>query len=73
MRRSVSPSYVSKRSCASVTFPIDFDIFSPLTVTNPLCTQYLEKEARSSGFPCAQQLWAISFSWCGNFKSAPPP
>src|SRR5579863_633940 len=48
--------------------PRDFDIFSSFTRTNPLCIHTLTK-----GVPQAAQDCAISFSWCGNFKSSPPP
>ncbi len=51
----------------STELPSDFDIFSPLMVTQPLCTQY---RANSSPKPRA---WAISFSWCGKIRSMPPP
>src|SRR4051794_8492867 len=48
-------------------FPRDFDILSPLRVTQALCTQYF---ANSSPKALA---WAISFSWCGKIRSIPPP
>ncbi|MNT36702.1 hypothetical protein D3C72_1728030 [compost metagenome] len=44
------------------------DIFSLSTRTKPLCTQNLAR-----GLPLAPSLWAISFSWCGNCRSMPPP
>src|SRR5712691_3553612 len=47
----------------------DFDIFSPSTCKNPLCIQ-----KRANGAPlCAHSDCAISFSWCGNKRSMPPP
>jgi hypothetical protein len=42
-------------------------IFSPATPTSPLCSQYLAKP-----YP-APRACAISFSWCGNTRSSPPP
>src|SRR6478736_2400727 len=48
-------------------FPRDFDILSPLRVTQPLCTQYFAKSSPKA------LAWAISFSWCGKIRSMPPP
>ena len=48
--------------------PSDFDIFSSSTRTKPLCIQSF-----ANGASQAAQLWAISFSWCGNLRSMPPP
>ena len=48
--------------------PSDLDIFSLSTLMKPLCIQTCE-----NGLPVAPSLWAISFSWCGNCRSAPPP
>ena len=45
-----------------------FDIFSVFTLTKPLCIQTF-----TNGVPQAAQLCAISFSWCGNLRSMPPP
>src|SRR5512135_1340716 len=49
-------------------FPRDFDIFSPFIVTIPTCIQILAKLMPENASDCA-----ISFSWCGNIKSRPPP
>ena len=46
-----------------------FDIFSPSTCRKPLCIQTFAMRAA----PNAQQVCAISFSWCGNTRSMPPP
>ena len=48
--------------------PSDFDIFSLSMLRNPLCIQTL-----TNGTPLAPSLCAISFSWCGNCRSMPPP
>ena len=48
--------------------PSDFDIFSSSTRTKPLCIQYF-----TNGLPLAPSDCAISFSWCGNCRSWPPP
>ncbi|MNE78897.1 hypothetical protein D3C80_1753400 [compost metagenome] len=48
--------------------PSDLDIFSSLMRTKPLCIHMLTK-----GLPLAPSDCAISFSWCGNCRSAPPP
>ena len=47
--------------------PSDFAIFSLLMVSSPLWIQY-----RANFLP-APSDWAISFSWCGNIRSTPPP
>ncbi len=44
------------------------DIFSLSMLTKPLCIH-----TRAKGLPLAPSLWAISFSWCGKIRSAPPP
>src|SRR5574340_202360 len=49
-------------------FPKDLDIFSPPIVTMPTCIQILAKF-----LPEYDSDWAISFSWCGNMRSLPPP
>jgi len=49
------------------TFPSDFDIFSPVNSSIPLCIQ-----RRANSRP-APRDWAISFSWCGKTRSRPPP
>ena len=69
--RSGSPRRAPRRSRSrtSSTLPSDFDIFSRSTSRKPLCSQ-----KRASGLPpWAQALCAISFSWCGNCRSRPPP
>ena len=48
--------------------PTDFAIFSSPICTMPLCIQ-----VRLSGLPRAASVCAISFSWCGNTRSEPPP
>ena len=49
-------------------FPSDFDIFASAIWTIPLCIQM-----RASGTPRPASVCAISFSWCGNTRSLPPP
>lgn len=51
----------------STELPSDLDIFSPLRVTQALCTQYFAKSSPKA------LAWAISFSWCGKIRSIPPP
>ena len=48
--------------------PTDFAIFSSAIWTIPLCIQI-----RARGTPRAASVWAISFSWWGKTRSAPPP
>src|SRR3989338_2050082 len=49
--------------------PTDFAIFCPLTLRNPVCSQYL-----TNGFlPEADSICAISASWWGEIKSLAPP
>ncbi|CFN82379.1 Uncharacterised protein [Bordetella pertussis] len=48
--------------------PSDFDILSASTIKGPQCIQTL-----ASAPPNAPSVWAISFSWWGNFRSGPPP
>src|SRR5215212_3041466 len=48
--------------------PRDFDIFSELIVTMPVCNHNLAKRVSEKASD-----WAISFSWCGNIRSFPPP
>ncbi len=48
--------------------PTDLDIFSSSSSTIPLCIQM-----RASGSPRPASVCAISFSWCGNTRSEPPP
>lgn len=54
-------------SDTSTLLPSDFDIFSPLMVTQALCTQYCANASPKA------LAWAISFSWCGKIRSRPPP
>src|SRR5690348_16468148 len=49
--------------------PSDFDILAPSTCRKPLCIQTLAM----TGAWNAQRDCAISFSWCGNTRSMPPP
>ena len=56
------------KSLARIKFPRDLLILMPSTLMWPLCIQKL---ARWLLFRAI--LWAISFSWWGNFKSTPPP
>ncbi len=48
--------------------PTDFAIFSSAIWTIPLCIQIRARET-----PRAASVWAISFSWWGKTRSAPPP
>lgn len=50
------------------SFHSDFDIFSSLTLTNPLWSQYLPLL-----FSQVAWLWDISFSWWGKVRSWAPP
>lgn len=54
-------------SLTSTELPSDLLIFSPLIVTQALCTQYCAKSSPKA------LAWAISFSWCGKIRSMPPP
>mmetsp|Transcript_104569 Transcript_104569/g.320324 ORF Transcript_104569/g.320324 Transcript_104569/m.320324 type:complete len:239 (-) Transcript_104569:1006-1722(-) len=66
-----SPSNRSRASRMVTKFPKDFDIFSspsPTLRTAAQCIQVCEYS-----FPLAASLCAISFSWCGNIRSGPPP
>ncbi len=60
--------YLCSTCCTDLMFPSDFDIFSPLIVTIPTCIQIF-----ANGFDVKDSDCAISFSWCGNIKSLPPP
>src|ERR687884_456972 len=53
-----------------VKFSSECAIFSPPpSTTRPECAQ-----CRTNGsLPVRDSLWAISFSWCGKIRSAPPP
>ena len=48
-------------------FPSDFDIFSPVSCSIPLCIHM-----RANSLP-APRDWASSFSWWGKIRSFPPP
>src|SRR5678816_3638364 len=48
--------------------PSDLDSFSSSMRRKPLCIQYF-----TTGLPLAPSDCAISFSWCGNCRSCPPP
>ena len=48
-------------------FPSDFDIFSPVSRSMPLCIH-----TRAKRSPAASDC-ARSFSWCGKIRSRPPP
>ena len=50
-----------------MTLPTDFDIFSPVKRSIPLCVQI-----RANSWPSARDC-ASSFSWCGKTRSSPPP
>ena len=64
---SVSRPHSSIASRRDTTFPSDFDIFSPVNSSIPLCIQ-----RRANSRPAPRDC-AISFSWCGNTRSSPPP
>ena len=64
-----SPGVSARASRIVTILPSDFDIFSPSTVSTPLCTQWRAKGAPGQ----AHSLWAISFSWWGKTRSMPPP
>ena len=64
---SVSAPHFSTASCSGSMFPTDFDIFSPLSRSMPLCAHTC-----ANGRPPASDC-AISFSWCGKIRSRPPP
>ena len=49
------------------SLPSDFDIFSPVNRSIPLCIQ-----TRANPRPAAHDC-ARSFSWCGKTRSRPPP
>ena len=49
------------------TLPTDFDIFSPVNRSRPLCIQIFAK-GRPTAWDCAR-----SFSWWGKTRSRPPP
>ena len=49
------------------TLPSDFDIFSPVKRSMPLCIQIF-----ANSCPSARDC-ATSFSWCGKTRSSPPP
>ena len=47
--------------------PSDFDIFSPVSWSIPLCIHIC-----ANSLPAPRDC-AISFSWCGKIRSLPPP
>jgi MYXO-CTERM domain-containing protein len=67
-KRIVSPSKRSSTSRIVKKLPTDFDIFSLSIVKRPLCIH-----TSTNLPPLAASLCAISFSWCGNCRSWPPP
>ena len=68
-RRSASRSWVSATLRMVTKLPSDFDIFSPPKFTIP---EWIQWRANWPS-PKAPSDWAISFSWCGKMRSAPPP
>ena len=64
---AVSAPHSSSTSRIVSTLPSDFDIFSPVKRSIPLCIQM-----RAKGWPAASDC-ARSFSWCGKTRSSPPP
>src|SRR5581483_4244295 len=64
---SVSRPHSSRVSRSVAMLPTDFDIFSPVKRSIPLCAQI-----RANGCPSARD-WASSFSWWGKTRSRPPP
>ena len=81
MARSAIGWYFSLTSRIVKKFPRLLLIFSESTFTNPLCTHHRAKYSSelcrwSPQLPQSQleaRAYANSFSWCGNFKSLPPP
>ena len=67
-KRETAPPFWAIKSFAYITLPKDLDIFSLLKLINALCIQYL-----AILLPFIASAWAISFSWCGNLRSYPPP
>ena len=69
-RKTAGSSICCNKSWTVTKLPKDFDIFSfsSPTVTKPLCNHLL-----TNCSPVCTSLWAISFVWCGNAKSIPPP
>ena len=65
---SLAPVTAPAPPARARTLPKLFDIFSPRMSRKPLCSQY----RAIVSMPWAQQLWAISFSWCGKIRSRPP-
>ena len=54
-----------------VKFSAECAIFSPpSSVTSPRVRPVSRERAL---VPVSDSLWAISFSWCGKIRSAPPP
>ena len=57
-----------KISPGKILLSVDLDIFLPFRVSILACIQYFTGDT-----PLVASAWAISHSWCGNFKSIPPP
>ena len=66
--RPPNVSVISK-SLIVMKLPSDFAILRPSTCRKPLCIQ----KFAIAGVWKAQRVCAISFSWCGNTRSMPPP
>ena len=64
---TVSRPQRSSTSAIVSTFPTDFDIFSPVKRSMPLCIQIF-----ANALPRARDC-ASSFSWWGKTRSSPPP
>ena len=64
----VSRGHSSSTSVSDAILPTLLAIFSPESSSISLCIQIL-----ANGRPRAPSLWVISFSWCGNVRSSPPP
>ena len=62
-----SRPHVSSTLRRETSFPSDLCISAPPSSSMPLCIQI-----RANGRPTARDC-AISFSWCGNTRSSPPP
>src|SRR6187200_3568327 len=69
LNRTTSPGQSARTSRIVTKFPKLLLIFSPSTCKKPLCIQKFAITFSSN----AQQVCAISFSWCGNTRSMPPP
>src|SRR5262249_16953799 len=69
LRRNTSPGQSASNARMVTKLPSDFAIFLPSTCRKPLCIQ----KSAITGEWKAQRVCAISFSWCGNTRSMPPP